>query len=211
MPAQANPPLPTTGASAASPPTADGAAPEASPRLVGDLAIWLVIAAELLTFALLFLSFAVMRWRHPALFAQGQQTLDLNAGAVNTVLLVCGSGCVARAVQAVRGTAPQRGVVWLLAALVCGAGFLALKSTEYAHQIAAGHDLSTDDFFMFYWLLTGFHYLHVVAAMVFLAALLPVLRRRGAAAAHAVETGAAFWHMVDLLWIVLFPLVYVMR
>jgi len=187
--------------------------PGDAPRLVGDLAVWLVIAAELLTFALMFISFAVMRWRHAALFAQGQQTLDLNAGALNTALLVCGSGCVARAVQAARGPAPRRAAGWLLAALGCGAGFLALKSTEYAHQIAAGHDLSTDDFYMFYWLLTGFHYLHVVAAMVILAALLPWALKRGPAPGrtHAVETAAAFWHMVDLLWIVLFPLVYVMR
>lgn len=208
MPAHATTPADVTAAAAA------GAAPPAPPRqLVGDLAIWLVIAAELLTFALLFLSFAVMRWRHAALFSQGQQTLDLNAGAINTALLVCGSGCVARAVQAVRGPAPRRAAGWLLAALGCGAGFLALKSSEYVHQIAAGHDLSTDDFFMFYWLLTGFHYLHVVAAMVFLAALLPWALKRGPAPGrpHAVETAAAFWHMVDLLWIVLFPLVYVMR
>ena len=204
MPALANPPTPD--AAAAVPPV-----PAEPPRLVGDLAIWLVIGAELLTFALLFLSFAVVRWRQPALFAAGQQTLDLNAGAVNTALLVCGSAGVARAVQALRGPAPRRAAGWLLAALACGAGFLVLKSSEYAHQIAAGHDLSTDDFYMFYWLLTGFHYLHVVAAMVFLLALLPAVLRRGAAAQHAVETGAAFWHMVDLLWIVLFPLVYVMR
>lgn len=88
-----------------------------------------------------------------------------------------------------------------------------MKSTEYAAKLAEGVDLSTNDFYMFYILLTGFHFLHVVAAMVFVLILL-VRTSQGAYGTHdchALETGAAFWHMVDLLWIVLFPLVYVMR
>ena len=183
------------------------------PRLVGDLAVWLIILAEMLAFCILFLSYAFARAKDVALFNASQSTLDLHSGAINTVLLITGSWCVVRAVQAVRADASPAGARWLMAALLCGAGFVTLKVLEFSAKADAGIDLSTNTFFMFYLLLTGFHFLHVIAAMMFLALLLfRTLRGAyGSQDVHALESGGAFWHMVDLLWIVLFPLVYVMR
>lgn len=196
-------------------PTVIDPSPEATPepRLIGDLAVWLIIMAELLTFGLLFLSYAFARSLDVALFNESQRTLDLNAGAVNTVLLITGSWCVARAVRSVRVDHVQAGGRWLLAALVCGSGFVAIKLHEFSGKIDAGIDLSTNTFYMFYIMLTAFHFFHVIFAMVFLAVLWFKNRQGvyGSHDHHALETGAAFWHMVDLLWIVLFPLVYVMR
>ncbi|HEY9207924.1 cytochrome c oxidase subunit 3 family protein [Acidovorax sp.] len=185
----------------------------AAPRLRGDLGVWLVILLELLTFAILFVSFAFARTREVALFNASQATLNLNAGALNTVLLISGSWCVASAVAAVRRDASAVGARWLLGALVCGGGFMVVKLGEYAQKLASGVDLSTNTFYMFYLLLTGFHFLHVVVGMLALGYLWVKTRRGryGSQDCHALETGAAFWHMVDLLWIVLFPLVYVMR
>lgn len=182
-------------------------------RLAGDLAVWLIILAELLAFGILFLSYAFARTFDVALFNASQRTLDLNSGAINTALLITGSWCVVRAVQAVKKDASAAGARWLLAALACGSGFVVIKVLEFSDKAQAGIDLSTNTFYMFYLLLTGFHFFHVLAAMVFLTILL-VKTRAGHYAKHnhhALETGAAFWHMVDLLWIVLFPLVYVMR
>lgn len=181
--------------------------------LRGDLAVWLIILAELLAFALLFVAFAVTRARHPVLFAQSQHSLDASMGLVNTLLLISGSACVVQAVSAVVAGAARAALAWLAGAQGCGAAFLVFKVGEYADNAAAGIDLETNVFYTFYYLLTGFHFLHVVAAMVFLAWLMAVLYRSGTDAehAHAVETSAAFWHMVDLLWIVLFPLVYIVR
>ena len=88
-----------------------------------------------------------------------------------------------------------------------------VKGVEYAAKFVAGINLSTNTFYMFYLLLTGFHFLHVLVGLLALGWLW-LRTRRGAydsTDCHALETGAAFWHMVDLLWIVLFPLVYVMR
>ena len=185
----------------------------APPRLVGDLAVWLIILAEMLAFCILFLSYAFARALNVELFNASQRTLDLHSGAINTVLLITGSWCVVRAVNAVRASASAVGARWLVAALVCGAGFVTLKVLEFSAKADAGIDLSTNTFYMFYILLTGFHFLHVIVAMVFLTLLLvQVLRGAyGSHDHHALESGAAFWHMVDLLWIVLFPLVYVMR
>jgi len=194
-------------------PNADTYPQSYAPRLPGDLAVWLIILAELLTFGILFLSYAFARALDVELFNASQSTLDLNSGAVNTVLLITGSWCVVHAVKAVRRDASGLGVRWLVAAMVCGAGFISLKSMEFSAKADAGIDLSTNTFYMFYLMLTAFHFLHVVVAMVFLAILL-VKTQQGAYGSHdthALETGAAFWHMVDLLWIVLFPLVYVMR
>lgn len=187
--------------------------PAPAPRLSGDLAVWLIILAELLAFAILFLSYAFARTRELALFNAAQSTLDLSLGGINTALLITGSWCVVRAIQAVKAQAQKAGVRWLLVALLCGGAFVLIKLGEYSAKWDAGIDLSTNTFYMFYFLLTGFHFFHVLAAMVFLGilALKTWQGRYASDDCHALETGAAFWHMVDLLWIVLFPLLYVMR
>ena len=184
-----------------------------APRLRGDLGVWFVILLELLTFGILFVAFAFARNREPALFHAGQATLDLHSGAANTVLLITGSWCVARAVQAVRCNAMRPAGRWLLAALACGGGFVAVKLGEYAAKAQAWAALGDNTFYMLYFMLTGFHFLHVVVAMLALTYLWWRMQRGAYSRddCHALETGAAFWHMVDLLWIVLFPLVYVLR
>ena len=184
-----------------------------APRLRGDLGVWLVILLELLTFAILFVAFAFARNGELEVFQASQKTLNLHAGALNTVLLITGSWCVACAVRAVQRDACALGARWLLASLACGAGFIAVKLGEYAEKLQAGIDPSSNTFYMFYIFLTGFHFLHVVVGMLALLYLWFKTRRGayGSHNTHALETGAAFWHMVDLLWIVLFPLVYVMR
>ncbi len=183
------------------------------PRLRGDLGVWLVILLELLTFAILFVAFAFARTREVELFNASQATLNLQAGALNTVLLITGSWCVACAVRAVARNAQAAGARWLLASLACGAGFMGVKLAEFAQKLDAGVDMSSNTFYMFYYFLTGFHFLHVLVGMLAIAYLWFKTRRGayGSHNLHALETGAAFWHMVDLLWIVLFPLVYVMR
>jgi nitric oxide reductase NorE protein len=185
----------------------------APPRLRGDLALWFVIGAELLTFGLLFVAYAFARARETALFDAAQATLDVGAGALNTVWLVSGSWCVARAVRALHGDDARRGRRWLLAALACAAAFLLSKSVELDGKFDAGIDLTTNTFWMFYLMLTVFHFLHVAVAAVFLAVVAWHAGRGayGAQRLNTPESAAAFWHMVDLLWIVLFPLLYVMH
>ena len=183
------------------------------PRLAGDGVVWLLVLAELLTFGLLFVSFAVTRHLQPAVFAEGQATLSLHTGALNTLLLVAASWAAVRAVKAFEADRGDVGARWLLAALAGALGFLIVKSHEFAGKVAAGFDWATDAFTLLYTLLTGFHFLHVVVgAIVF-----TLLWRKARAGAYgranhmAPASGAVFWHMVDLLWMVLFPLVYVLR
>lgn len=183
------------------------------PRLSGDLVIWLLILAELLTFGIFFMAYAFMRVGQVHLFNASQGSLDLRVGCINTLLLITSSWAVARAVQSVRRDRNHTGANWLAVALLCGGSFLTLKTLEYIGKLQAGIDVSTNDFYLFYFMLTGFHYLHVIVGMVMLSLLWFFTRRGqyGRDNCHALETGAAFWHLVDLLWIILFPLVYVMR
>ena len=173
----------------------------------------LEVDSILATFGMLFVAFAGARLRDPALFAAGQATLDLNSGALNTVLLITGSWCVARAVEAVERSRSATGARWLAAGIACGGGFLVVKGFEYADKFSAGINLSTNTFYMFYISLTFFHFMHVILGLVILVALWWKTRSGdyGPHNMNGIESGAAYWHMVDLVWIVLFPLVYVMH
>src|SRR5574343_1316480 len=182
-------------------------------RLPGDLAIWFFILAELLAFAVFFSAYAFARTHHVEEFNLYQQTLNLTAGGINTVLLITGSWLVALAVQAAHRDDKAAISRHLALGWLCGAGFLGVKCYEYADKFGAGITLSTNTFYMFYISLTFFHFMHVILGMVILTVLWFQSRQGlyGSHGANGLESGAAYWHMVDLLWIVLFPLVYVMR
>ncbi len=186
----------------------------AEPRLLpGDFAIWFFIFAELLVFGIAFISYAVARVQNIAMFNQYQLTLNSELGALNTLLLITASYFVVRAIHAIRLDNVKSCIIWLYASLGCGAGFLLLKSVEYYDKFSHGINLSTNTFYMFYLSLTMFHFLHVILGMIILFAIaIKAQRGRYSAKNHiGVETGASYWHMVDLVWIILFPLVYIMR
>lgn len=182
----------------------------------GDLAIWVFIFAELLVFAVFFAAYAFARAKNVALFNEMQGTLNRSTGALNTLFLITASWFVALAAAAIKEDRPdasRRTARWLAAGIVCGAGFLVVKGAEYADKLAQGINLSTNTFYMFYLSLTFFHFMHVILGMVILVAIWLKTRRGGYSAGdhHGLETGASYWHMVDLVWIILFPLVYVMH
>ena len=179
----------------------------------GDLAIWIFILAELSVFAIFFAAYAFTRMGNPELFDTYQSTLDRRAALINTLALITSSYFVVRSVAAIRADDARGCMRWLLAALAMGLLFLVIKSAEYAHHLGEGINLSTNTFYMFYLSLTFFHFMHVILGMVTLAAVALKARSGGYSAAEhtGVETGASYWHMVDLVWLILFPLVYVMH
>lgn len=181
--------------------------------LPGDFAIWIFIFAELLVFGVFFLAYAFARANNVELFNESQLQLDRISGAANTLVLITSSYFVVRAVAAIRDDESRRCVHWLGAAIGMGSVFLVIKMFEFADKFSAGISLSTNTFFMFYLSLTFFHFMHVILGMVILAAVLLKARSGGySAASHTgVETGASYWHMVDLVWLILFPLVYVIH
>jgi nitric oxide reductase NorE protein len=199
-------------------PTAGHADLDTSPvtgqrRLAGDEGVWSFITADLCLFAVLFLLFMTERYKAPALFETSRQALDPLLGALNTLILLTSSWLVALAVH--RAREGQRAAVrrHLTLAMVVGAGFAVTKVYEYWHKIDAGITLLTNDFFMFYFALTGLHFLHYVGGMAVLAICLAKSRAEHQDARYLtwLESGGCYWHMVDLLWLVLFPMIYLLR
>ncbi len=181
--------------------------------LPGDFAIWFFIFAELLVFGIFFIIYAVVRLQNQELFNQYQNTLNREIGAINTILLITASYFVVRAIHAIRRDNVKRCIHWLSFSMLAGGGFLVLKSLEFYEKFSAGIGLGTNTFYFFYISLAFFHFLHVILGMIILAAVL-IKAKRGkySAAEHTgIETGASYWHMVDLVWIILFPLVYIIR
>ncbi|MEO6352818.1 MAG: cytochrome c oxidase subunit 3 family protein [Burkholderiaceae bacterium] len=181
--------------------------------LPGDLAMWFFIFAELLVFGIFFLAFAFARTNDVDLFNASQMQLDRSSGLINTVLLISSSYFVVRAVECIRHDQGKRSARWLMAAMAFGGIFVVLKLLELVAKYEAGITMSTNTFFMFYLFLAFFHFMHVILGMVILGAIALKAWQGGYSAAdHAgVETGAAYWHMVDLVWIILFPLIYIMH
>lgn len=181
--------------------------------LPGDFAIWIFILAEMLAFGVLFVAYAFTRAGDVELFNASQETLNRTAGAINTLVLITSSYFVVRAVAAIRQGLSRSCAYWLSGAVLLGGVFVAIKLVEFHDKFATGITLSTNAFYMFYLALTFFHFMHVLMGMIILACVVAKAWRGGYSRQDyvGVETGASFWHMVDLLWIILFPLVYVIR
>ena len=183
----------------------------------GDAAIWIIIYIELLTFGLFFLGYIYSRRADVELFNASQLLLDQRAGFINTILLISSSYFVVKAVESIKIMNLKKASIhasnWLLGAIGFGGIFLVIKMSEFISKYQDGINLSTNKFFMFYFLLTMFHFLHVLLGMIILFNLYLKTKINGYTKEDhkGMETGASYWHMVDLLWIVLFPLIYIIR
>jgi nitric oxide reductase NorE protein len=178
----------------------------------GEVGIWVLILGDMTVFALFFGVFMHYRDHEPVVFRHSQATLNHTFGAVNTILLLTSSLFVVMGVTAVRRRMRTVAPKLFVLALLCGVGFSVIKILEYSAKANAGIGLNTNDFYMYYFILTGIHWFHLMIGMgvlVFMWRLSrgPVDDKR----IGYLEAGASYWHMVDLLWIVLFPLIYLVK
>lgn len=182
-------------------------------HLPGDLAMWFFILAELSVFAILILAFAVTQALRPRMFSDSRQLLATSTGLAMTLSLITAGLFAALAQERIRRSRPRHGAVFLLLALLAASVYVVLKVTEYRHLLASGLGMEHNTFFTLYWILTGFHFLHVLLGMFILGWLAERCRRGlyDAANHNGFECGVLYWHMVDLVWVVLFPLVYVLN
>ena len=187
----------------------EGAATEAEELFAG---VHFFILADMAVFAALFAGFMVERSAEVTLFDQSAGQLAPRVGVLNTLILVTSGLCIALAVDAARKGLANITRRWIAASFFIGAGFAISKVLEYSDKISHGITMHTNDFFMFYYALTGAHFLHYLGGM---GALIYIYVR----CAHeqvdgrffgTVEAVALYWHMVDLLWIFIFPLLYLM-
>jgi len=197
-------------------PTAARLEPEASAdrrRIPGEEGLWVFILGDMVVFALFFGAIVVLRGEQTAMFRASQAALHPALGLVNTSLLLTGSLFVVLATRALRGGS-RRSASLFGGAIACGLGFAAVKVVEYAELVGEGHTAQTNDFFMYYFVFTGIHLGHLVVGLVLLSFLVARGRRpEGLTSGQLVfvDCGACYWHMVDLLWLVLFPLLYLVR
>jgi len=186
----------------------------AEPRwqhLTGGTAIWIFMTLEVATFGMFFLWFAWSWGGRADVYAESQALLDVGSGLLGTALLLVGSwaayqGVLANAADRSRATAG-----WFGAGAAAGVLFSLNKLLEYAAHADHGITLSTNGFWFAYLFLTKLHLLHVIGGV---GALLVIGTRAargryGARNALTVEAVAAYWHLVDVIWIFLFPLLYV--
>jgi len=194
--------------------SAPAAASEPTGRTVhlpGDGAMWVMVIGDFIAFGAYFIIFMVHRAMKPAEFLASQQHLNVNIGVVNTLVLLASSWFIARSVLSARASDHSRAIRLTYLGGLCGVAFIVIKAYEWTSKIAQGYTIGTNEFFMFYYMLTGVHLFHVGLGLIILGVVVRELRNPRRRRASMVESGATFWHMVDLLWIVIFALLYVMR
>ena len=192
------------------PPLTEKAEKKRKRHLPGEEGTWIFILGDMTVFALLFGVYMEARSHDPELFNAAQQSLNQNFGAINTLLLLCSSLFVVTGIRAIRKGLRNIAPPMFVGAFICGLGFSLIKYLEYSEKLDAGLTPSVNDFWMYFYVLTGLHFFHLLIGMGVLA-FIWTQARKPTLSKHRfafVEGGACFWHMVDLLWIVLFPLLY---
>ena len=190
----------------ADPRDAHGTPPAESARL----GIWLFLATEVLLFGGLFTAYTVFRMQEPAMFHAGSLKLNRLLGAANTVVLICSSLTVALGLAAIREGKRRLLVTCLSLTLLLAALFLGIKSVEYAEHFSRREFPGTDLFFSLYFMMTGLHAFHVLAGMTLFSGILWLAHSGKFTAEYhtPVEISGLYWHFVDIVWIYLFPLLY---
>jgi nitric oxide reductase NorE protein len=179
----------------------------------GEQGTWVFILGDMTVFAFLFGVYMYYRSKQPGLFERSQMDLHRAFGAVNTLLLLSSSLCVITGVRAVRSNMRKLAPATIAAAFICGCAFLVNKGLEWRDLLAHGHKPVKNGFFTYFFVLTGIHAFHLIIGLGVLIALFVLSRKETLTKGQFafVEGGACFWHMVDLLWVVLFALLYLMR
>ncbi len=182
-------------------------------NIPGSLAIWAAILAEMSEFAVMFIVYFLAKVHNPELFAEGPDRLNTLAGTVNTLLMLTSSFFVVRALIAIRNNQPKTSARWLWGAVIAGILYLIIKYFEYQWNAAQGLATETNIFYGVYYYVTFNHFLHVGWGS---AAIVWVIYRlnTGVYTQHDHEgliNVAVYWHMIDLAWITIFPLLYVIR
>ena len=179
-------------------------------RLPGVDGFWVFIGFDAVIFALLFGSFLNDRRSAPELFEASRQTLNAPIGGLDTLILLTSSWLVALAVQAFHHGELERVPRLLLGGALTGGAFVVSKAIEYIEKLTDGVTPASDTFYSWYFVLTGIHLAHVVAGTTLLV-FVWTRSRRPDPSRIVLECVASFWHLVDLLWIVIFPLLYLQR
>jgi nitric oxide reductase NorE protein len=175
----------------------------------GGILLWIIIYLELITFGMALIAMVYSANQDPILFHESRLQLNVTFGTINTVLLLTSGFFMANTVHELKQFNKPKALKNLQITMLFGILFLLLKTVEYYSKIEAGLVIGTNSFFNYYWLLTLFHVIHVIVGLVILASIYYGVKKENSdTKMEDVEAGAAFWHMCDLIWLLLFPIIY---
>lgn len=191
-------------------------------RSASDLGIWVFLASEILFFGVLFAAYAFTRYRYPEAFAAASRLTNVALGSINTGVLLTSSLTMALGVRAAKRGRRRALIGWLGATFALGLAFLAIKGAEYRldyveHLVpavnfayAGAHPHQVESFFYLYFVATGVHAIHLLIGIGVVAVLATMASRRAFSQGYftPVEIGGLYWHLVDIVWIFLYPLLY---
>lgn len=177
----------------------------------GGILMWIIIYLELVTFGIALVFMALSAKAEPEVFHQSRLLLNTAYGTTNTVFLLSSGSCMAQSVHFLKERNYNKSKLFLNLTILGGFLFLILKGIEYYAKVEAGYTIGYNTFFSYYWMLTIFHVIHVIVGM----AILFVSGRKFKKAPDTIqiqdfESSAAFWHMCDLIWLLLFPIIYLL-
>lgn len=195
---------------------------EASRQDAAHLGMWIFLATEVLLFAGLFAAYSMYRLAYPEVFQQARHHMEVTIGTINTYVLVTSSVFVALAIASIRSGRELAASALLACAVLLGITFLSLKGVEYAKHVREGglpgahyalHDFAVPGaslYFTLYWIMTGVHSVHVAVGVGVLSVLsFQTLSGKFNARYHTpLELGGMYWHLVDVVWLFLWPLLY---
>jgi nitric oxide reductase NorE protein len=177
----------------------------------GQPDMWAFVLFETLVFTAYFGFYLFYRARSPELFLHSQAQLDLRVGVFNTLVLLLSSWSVARCVQSARAGVYRAALRDVFITVAFATVFLFFKVFEWVRLVRMGNGLGSNDFFMYYFFLTGIHFVHLLIGFVVLGVIVYQLRSPARRSQALVETCATYWHTVDFLWVLIFALLYVVR
>ena len=186
-----------------------------------NMGMWAFIAQEIMFFGGLFAGYTVYRYKYLAAFTEGSNHLPIELGALNTAILIGSSFTMAMAVRSAQVGEKGPLLRWILATMALGIAFLGVKSIEYAdkyhHNLVPGLSFEGSGqlkiFFSFYFAMTGMHALHMIIGLGIMLWMIPKIRRGTYTREYfsLVENFGLYWHFVDLVWIVIFTIVYLVE
>ena len=177
----------------------------------GGILMWIIIFLELITFGMALIAMAYYSKLEPEVFHKSRLQLDSTIGMINTLFLIISGFFMAVSVNYLKLKNIKRSSLFLKLTILGGLLFLLLKGFEYADKIEMGFTIGYNTFFTFYWMLTLFHVIHVLVGLVILISVhWGINRKKSETMLEDVEASAAFWHMCDLIWLLLFPIIYLL-
>jgi nitric oxide reductase NorE protein len=182
-------------------------------HLPGKPGIWVPLTIDVITFLGFFIFFTIGRNENLALYEQSRQQLDVHIGLAVTLVLLTSSWFVIRALEAARKRIPAEVKSNLQLAILLAFAFIVLKGVGWTEDVLAGNYITTNDFFQYYFCITAYHFLHVLAGTVFL--IMCLVKAQSAPVdgdyVEWLESAGCFWHVVDMLWVFIFPLLFLLR